>query len=67
MVKLLAPELKMMPFAVTEAGEIVRLVVLEVPKVAVSLELFGTVAGVQLAGLNQSELTGLRFQVALPA
>jgi len=36
-------------------------------KVATSKGPFGTVFGVQLRGSFQSLLTGLRFQVALPA
>ena len=42
-------------------------VVLETPKVAVSLGPLGMVAGVQLVAVFQSPLVGLRFQVALPA
>lgn len=40
---------------------------LETAKVALSKELLGTVAGVQLAAVFQSPLLGLRFQVALAA
>ena len=36
-------------------------------KVALSLGLFGTVAGFQLAAVSESPLVELRFQVALPA
>ena len=42
-------------------------VVLETPKVAISFGPFGTVVGVQLAGLLQSLSTGSAFHVALPA
>ena len=42
-------------------------VVFDTPKVATSVWLLGTVAGVQLAATVQSLLLGLRFQVALPA
>ncbi len=42
-------------------------VVCETSKVAVSVGSLGTVAGVQLLGVFQSPLAGLRFQVALPA
>lgn len=44
-----------------------RSVVLETPNVAMSVGLFGTVAGFQLAAVFQSPLVGLRFPVALPA
>jgi len=42
-------------------------VICETSKVAASSSPLGTVAGVQLAGVFQSSLVGLRFQVALPA
>jgi hypothetical protein len=62
----LAPGLKRTPpTCVTAERE--TLVVLETPKVATSVGLFGTVLGVQLAAVFHSLLVGLRFQVALPA
>ena len=42
-------------------------VLLELAKVAVSEEPFGTVAGVQFAAVFQSPLVGFAFQVALSA
>ncbi len=44
-----------------------RLVTLEPPKVAMSEEAFGTVAGTQLVAVFQSPLEGFAAQVALPA
>jgi hypothetical protein len=43
------------------------LLVFEASNVPLSEGPLGTVAGVQLAGVFQSPLVGLRFQVALPA
>src|SRR5262249_47122441 len=63
-VNALAPGLKTMLFTSIDAV-IETSVVLETPKVATSFGPFGTVAGVQLAGLLQSLSTGLAFQVAL--
>ncbi len=45
----------------------VILVIAVIPKVAMSVALLGTVAGVQFAGLVHLLSTGLAFQVALPA
>jgi hypothetical protein len=42
-------------------------VTVEKSNVAVSLDPFGTVLSVQLAGVFRSPLVGLTFQVALPA
>jgi hypothetical protein len=42
------------------------LVIVEMLKVAVSKGPLGTVAGVQLAAVFQSPLTGFALQVALP-
>lgn len=65
-VNALAPALNMRPFtSVLVASE--TSVVLERSNVAVSAGPFGTVGGVQLAGLFQLPSVGLRFHVALPA
>ena len=64
--KPLAPELKTMPLT-SVAAESETLVMLETPKVAVSLGPLGTVDGVQLPAVFQSPVAGLPFQVALPA
>ena len=64
--KPLAPELKTIPLT-SLAVESETLVMLETPKVAVSLGPSGTLFGVQLRAVFQSPLVGLRFQVALPA
>jgi hypothetical protein len=62
----LAPDWKIISAtSMSIANEMILL--LETPKVAVSLGPFGNVVGVQLLGLIQSSSTGLRFQVALPA
>lgn len=42
-------------------------VVFDMPKVAISEAVLGTVAGVQFAATFQSPVVGFRFQVALPA
>ena len=65
-VNALAPELKTMPLSVVSA-ESDMAGVLERAKVAMSLDPFGTVAGVQLAAVFQSLLVGFGFHVALPA
>ena len=65
-VKALAAESKTRPSRVTSL-ERDTLVILEVENVAISVRPLGTVCGVQLAGVFQSPLVGLRFQVALPA
>jgi hypothetical protein len=65
-VNVLAPASKTIPFSVT-LDERETLVTLEDSKVAISDGPFGTVGGVQLPGVFQSPLAGLRFQVALPA
>src|SRR5215471_17705166 len=63
MVKALAPALNTMLF--TSVARVTKMaVVLERSKVAVSVDPFGTVFGIQLIGVFQSELVGLRFQVA---
>src|SRR5580765_3925471 len=66
MVKALAPALKTMLFTSTE-DEREGFVLLELPKLAISEALFGTVAGVQLLAVFQSALAGCALQVALPA
>jgi hypothetical protein len=66
MTKAFAPELKTM-LLTSVLAENETLVVLETPKVAVSLGPLGTVDGVQLPAVFQSPLAGLRFQLALPA
>ena len=65
-VNALAPAWKSIPFSVT-LDERETLVTLEASKVATSDRPFGTVAGVQFAGVFQSPLDGLRFHVALSA
>src|SRR5262245_21111557 len=65
-VNALAPGLKTTLFTSIDTA-IETSVVLETPKVATSFGPFGTLAGVQLAGLLQSLSTGLAFHVALPA
>ena len=45
----------------------VKLVRFEVPSVAVSIFVLGTVAGIQLAAVFQSLLTGFELHLALPA
>ena len=65
-VKALAPMLKTIP-ATSVNIEMETPVVFETANVAVSVGLFGTVAGIQFAAVFQSLLPGLRFQVALPA
>lgn len=45
----------------------ITLVVSEVPKVATSVVLFGTVAGVQFCASFHRFVPGVRLQVALPA
>jgi hypothetical protein len=66
MVKALAPGSKVIAFTSAPA-EIEIAVILEWPNVAMSFGPFGTVLGVQFAGLFQLLSTGSRFQVALPA
>src|SRR5437868_6847325 len=65
-VKLLAPGAKVIPSTIV-FSELETVVVFERPNVAVSAEPFGTVAGVQLAGVFQSPEPGLRSHWALPA
>ena len=62
----LPPGLKTMLSTSTGGNTIEVAGALETPKVAMSAEPFGTVAGVQLAAVLQSPVVGLRFQVALP-
>ena len=62
-----APGVNVMPLTVVNGDEINTSVVFERPKVAVSPDPFGTVVGVQLAGVFQSPELGFRFHVALPA
>lgn len=49
------------------AAENERWVVFDMPKVAISEALLGTVAGVQFAATFQSPVLGFRFQAALVA
>jgi len=65
-VKALAPASKTTPLTSVVADKLM-LVTLDSSNVPVSLGPLGTVAGVQLAAVFQSLVTGLRFQVALPA
>jgi hypothetical protein len=65
-VKALAPELKVIAFTSAPA-EIEIAVILDWPNVPTSFGPFGTVFGVQLAGLFQLLSTGFKFHVALPA
>src|SRR5438128_2539451 len=66
MVNGLAPALKAISLIVM-LFESETPVLFETAKVATSDSPLGTVAGVQLAAVFQSPVTGLRFQVALPA
>ena len=65
MLKALAPGLKTIRSS-SIPSEIEIAVILETPKLAISVGPLGTVGGVQLAAVFQSPLLGLRFQVALP-
>src|SRR5450432_720408 len=65
-VNALAPGLKTM-LLTSVLAERETPVTLETPNVALSAELLGTVAGVQLEAVFQSPVRGLRFHVALPA
>jgi len=65
-VKLFAPGAKVIP-STTVFAEIETSVVFERPKVAVSDDRLGTVAGVQLVAIFQSPDPGLSSHVALPA
>jgi hypothetical protein len=65
-VKELAPEVKVIPSTVVSA-EMETFVMFDMPNVAVSVVPFGTVVGVQFAGVFQSPELGLRSHVALPA
>lgn len=66
MVNALALELNVM-LSTRTFSRVETSVTLETSKVAISLGPLGTVCGIQFAAVFQSGLTGLRFQVALPA
>src|SRR5919201_1022349 len=66
MVKALAPELNTM-LSTSTVDDNETAVLLEVANVATSGSRYGTVCGVQFVAVFQSFVSGLAFQVALPA